>query len=79
MDSSPVSRVTESARLVHTPLIPTSWSDLLASYPNERLAQFFLKGIKDGFPVGYNDHKAKGLRCSRKKLGWGNTAPRSGR
>ena len=49
MDSSLVSRVPESARLVHTPLIPTSWSDLLASYPDQRLAQFFLKGIKDGF------------------------------
>ena len=66
MDSSLVSRVPESARLAHTPLIPTSWSDLLASYPKQRLAQFFLKGIKDGFRVGYNDHRAKGLGCSRK-------------
>ena len=68
MDSSLVSRVPESACLVHTPLIPTSWSNLLASYPDQRLAQFFLMGIKDGFRVGYNDHRAKGLRCSRKNL-----------
>ena len=68
MDSSLVPRVPESACLVHTPLIPTSWRNLLARYPDQRLVQFFLRGIIEGFQVGYNDHKSKSLKSSRKNL-----------
>ena len=62
-DSSLVPRVLESVCLVHKPLIPTSWRDLLASYSDQQLVQFFLRGITDGFQVSYN-----GLRSSRKNL-----------
>ena len=50
--------------------MPTSWKDLLACYPDQRLVQFFLRVITDGFQVGYNDHKSKGLKSSRKNLDW---------
>ena len=68
MDSSLVPRVPESARLVHTPLIPSAWSELLSGYPDQRLAQFFLKGITEGFQVGYSDRITQGLRSSKKNL-----------
>ena len=68
MDSSLVPRVPESACLVHTPLIPSAWSELLSGYPDQRLAQFFLKGITEGFQVGYSDRITQGLRSSKKNL-----------
>ena len=69
MDCSLAPGVPESTCPVHTPLIPTAWGELLSNYPDQRLAQFFLRGITEGFQIGYSDQKS----------GRSNTAPRSGR
>ena len=58
------------------PLIPTAWGELLSSYPDQILVQFFLRGITEGFQIGYSDHISQGLRSS-KKSGSSNTAPGS--
>ena len=68
MDSSLALQVQESACLVYTLLIPTTWIDLFANYPDQWLIQFFLRGITEGFQVGYNDHMLEGLKSSRKNL-----------
>ena len=68
MDTPLVPRVPESARFVHTPLIPTAWGEFLSSYPDQRLVQFFLRGITEGFQVGYSDRISQGLRSSKKNL-----------
>ena len=68
MDCSLAPGVPESARPVHTPLIPTAWGELLSSYPDQRLVQFFLRGITEGFQIGYSDCISQGLRSSRKNL-----------
>ena len=51
MDHSLAPGVPESVRPVHTPLIPTAWGELLSSYPDQRLVQFFLRGITEGFKL----------------------------
>ena len=66
MDHSLAPGVPESAHLIHTPLIPTAWSELLSSYPDQQLVQFFLRGITEGFQIGYSDCVFQGLRSSRK-------------
>ena len=68
MDRSLAPGVLESARPVHTPLIPTAWGELLSSYPDQRLVQFFLRGITEGFQIGYSARISQGLRSSRKNL-----------
>ena len=68
MDTPLVPRVPESARFVHTPLIPTAWGEFLSSYPDQRLVQFFLRSITEGFQVGYSDRISQGLRSSKKNL-----------
>ena len=68
MDRSLAPGVPESVRPVHTPLIPTAWGELLSSYPDQRLVQFFLRGITEGFQIGYSDRISQGLRSSRKNL-----------
>ena len=68
MDRSLAPGVPESACPVHTPLIPTAWGELLSSYPDQLLVQFFLRGITEGFQIGYSDRISQGLRSSKKNL-----------
>ena len=68
MNRSLAPGVPESAYPVHTPLIPTAWGELLSSYPDQRLVQFFLRGITEGFQIGYSDRISQGLKSSRKNL-----------
>ena len=48
----------ESACKVLTPLKVTSWADALKDYPDQELAEYLLRGIVQGFHIGfdYNRH-----------------------
>ena len=40
---------------IHTPLNLQCWQDFLASHPNQKLVQLFLKGLIQGFRIGFNN------------------------
>ena len=39
---------------VHTPLNPAAWETALASHPDRAFARYILKGIREGFRIGFN-------------------------
>ena len=45
--------IPSSAKRINTPLVQDSWRHCLQEHPNQQLTQFFLKGISEGFRVGY--------------------------
>ena len=59
--------VPAEARHIHTPLIVAQWKEALKDYPNQPLAQFFLKGITEGFRIGYN-YGPLSLKSARRNL-----------
>lgn len=61
-------QVPDSACAIHTPLIHSAWSQALAEYPDQTLAQFFLKGITEGFRIGYSKGTGHDLKSARKNL-----------
>ena len=50
-----------------TPLIVHSWQKALFQHPNQPLVDFFLKGISQGFRIGFN-HLPNGLKSAYKNL-----------
>jgi len=38
---------------ITTPLIKQQWNTLLATYPNQDMAIFFIQGLTNGFRIGY--------------------------
>ena len=59
--------VLPEARLVITPLKAPAWSIYLQTHPDQELVQFFLKGITQGFRIGFNYHSQQ-LKSSKKNL-----------
>ena len=57
-----------SAQQIYTPLIYASWQQALLQYPNQQLVEFFLKGISEGFRIGYSYHIGSNLKAARKNL-----------
>ena len=51
----------------NTPLVQDSWRHCLQEHPNQQLTQFFLKGISEGFRVGYGT-QATSLKSSKRNL-----------
>ena len=39
---------------VHTPLNPAAWETALASHPDRAFARYILKGIREGFRIGFS-------------------------
>ena len=56
-----------SASRIHTPLNPLCWQDYLSFHPNQKLLQFFLNGLVQGFRIGFNN-STNSLRSARKNL-----------
>ena len=56
-----------SASKIHTPLNPQCWQNYLATHPNQELVQFFLKGLVQGFRIGFNN-SINSLHSARKNL-----------
>ena len=50
--------IPSSAKRINTPLVQDSWRHCLQEHPNQQLTQFFLKGISEGFRVGYRTQAA---------------------
>ena len=68
LEGAPTSiKVPAQASLIHTPLIIHSWRKALSSHPNQPLVEFFLKGISQGFRIGFN-HLPNELKPARKNL-----------
>ena len=44
-----VPKIPPSACVISTPLLLPAWTNLLAGHPNQKLVQFFLDGISNGF------------------------------
>ena len=44
---------------VVTPLKLEAWRKVLSSYPDQRFATYILRGIEQGFRIGYNPHLVK--------------------
>ena len=51
----------------HT-LLPEAWQDSLTGHPDQELTQFFLKGIQEGFRIGFTTDLAGSLKSSRENL-----------
>lgn len=45
--------VPPDAQQITTPLIKQQWSSLLATYPDQDMANFFMQGLTNGFRIGY--------------------------
>ena len=56
-----------SASRIHTPLNPLCWQNYLSSHSNQKLVQFFLSGLVQGFRIGFNN-SINSLRSARKNL-----------
>ena len=52
--ASSVPRIPLSACQITTPLSLPGWHNLLRGYPNQAVVHFFLRGISEGFRIGYN-------------------------
>ena len=63
-DAPSLLTISPSASRIHTPVNFWCWQDYLATYPSQELVQFFLKGLVQGFKMGFNNsinslHSAK--------------------
>ena len=47
------SRLPAEACLVRTPLRVNAWQEMLADHPDRRLVEWVVRGIQQGFRVGY--------------------------
>ena len=66
-DVPSVLTIPPSTSRIHTPLNPQCWQDYLSSHPNQKLVQFFLNGLVQGFRTGFNN-SINSLRSARKSL-----------
>ena len=59
----------EELQQIHTPLQPQAWQQALAGYPDKSWTEFLLKGITQGFRIGFNweKHRHK-LRPNHRNL-----------
>ena len=51
---------------LNTPLIAEAWRQYLTHHPNQLLTYFFLKGLREGFHIGFNSHLLPNLKSSRR-------------
>ena len=65
--TSHIAKVPPSAHNITTPLALSGWCHFLRSHPNQQLVQLFLKGILEGYKLGYN-YQQSHLRSARKNL-----------
>ena len=61
-------KIPQSAQQIHTPLIFGTWQQALLQYPNQQLVEFFLKGISEGFRIGYSYHIGSNLKAAKKNI-----------
>ena len=55
------------AAVVSTPLQPHNWFELLSTFPNQDLKEFFINGLLHGFKIGFKNPLSQ-LRSSKKNL-----------
>ena len=68
MRNAPIDiKVSSQVSAVNTPLMIPNWQQALTQHPNQPLVQFFLKGISQGFRIGFNQ-LPQGLKSARKNL-----------
>ena len=60
-------KIPPSACVISTPLSLPTWTDMLATHPNQQLIHFFLEGITNGFRLGFS-HTQPTLKSARKNL-----------
>ena len=62
------SQVPITASLVHTLLCAPAWYSMLISHPNRQLVQFMLRGIGEGFRIGFSRQPSslESARCNLK-------------
>lgn len=59
--------VPPEAAVVTTPLRPHNWLELLSTFPNQDLKEFFINGLLHGFKIGFKNPLSQ-LRSSKKNL-----------
>ena len=59
--------VPPEASVVTTPLQPHNWFELLITFPNQYLKEFFMNGLLHGFKIGFKNPLFQ-LRSSKKNL-----------
>ena len=57
--------IPQSASRILTPINSWCWQDYLATHPNQEFVQYFLKGLVQGFRIGFNN--SINLLCSVRK------------
>ena len=67
-DGPHTAQIPDSACGIHTPLIHSTWRQALSGHPDQVLVQFFLRGIIEGFCMGYSSSMGRSLKSSRKNL-----------
>ena len=63
----PHQMIPQSAKNICTPLVQNNWCQYLHQHPNQQLVQFFLKGISEGYRIGYGSN-TKGAKSSKQNL-----------
>ena len=66
-EASTAIKVPLSASHLHTPLVPSRWTQALTQHPNQSLVNYFLNGISRGFQIGFKN-PPRGLRSAHKNL-----------
>ena len=51
---SPLSKLSETANRIVTPLSGDRWAELLVEHPDRRFVDYVLRGIREGFRVGFD-------------------------
>ncbi len=64
---TPLIPLTACGIAIITPLALDAWERLLTTYPNAQLARFLLRGILEGFHIGYNPTLAS-LRSAKSNM-----------
>ena len=59
--------IPDTACLISTPLIPAHWHCALEKYPNRDLVDFFIRGITQGFRIGFS-YGSCPLKSSKRNL-----------
>ena len=67
-ESPQIPQVPESACGIHTPLKHPAWLQALSGHPDQALVQYFLRGITEGFRIGYSSAMEHNLKSSKRNL-----------
>ena len=59
--------VPPEATAITTPLHPHKWQEMLRTYPNKAITEFFITGLQHGFKIGFNNPPSQ-LHSARKNL-----------